>query len=401
MKAKVPTQEVIDRLLIAKNLLEGIRFLPVANPDRYAIAKHVLTAHDAAELAIAGIAHHLRCLPKSQKVFLMDYFAPIKEKKHPNDEVSGRGYFSQLNEVRSAIKHKGIFPDPKQWYRVAEKTYDYISNWCLHYLKIEFADLDESYMISDPGVKELYYAAKEALAQNNYKGAFEIIACALRTLYDSNQALRNLRVGEPRAEDAIKLSAFGVHANEILVMQEFLPFVYKTRDGQFKFNWDQNKFGHYANWTDESVEFCLKTFVNVALRIQHAEWIPGAISFDLVYEHKVTALVDGVDIVQERLIREKSEGLLGPTEKFVVRTLKKGETIRGQVTKKNDPLMDLMLGKSQKPVLSFANYAGDELFWGEIEEDKVHITCIPQNNELVRKYFPNLPEMEYNKQENK
>jgi len=103
MKTKVLTQDVIDRLLIAKNLLEGIIFLPLSNPDRYAISRHILAAHDAAELAIAGIAHHLDCLPKPTKTFLMDYFSPIKDKMHPNNEVSGRNYFSQLNEVRIGI----------------------------------------------------------------------------------------------------------------------------------------------------------------------------------------------------------------------------------------------------------------------------------------------------------
>ncbi len=395
MKTKVPTQDVIDRLLIAKNLLEGIIFLPLANPDRYAVAKHVLTSHDAAELTIAGIAYHLCCLPKPPKTFLMDYFAPIKDKIHPGEEVSGRNYFSQLNEVRIGIKHKGLFPDPKQWCRVAEKTYDYISNWCQRYLNIILSDLDESSMISDPSVKELFDTAKKALAKNDCKGALERLACALHSLYEGNQALRNLRVGEPCAEDAIKLSAFGVHANEFLVMQEFLPYVYKTRDNQFKFKWDQERFGHFANWRDNAVEFCLKTFVNVALRIQDAEWIPGAIDFDSVYEYRITASVDDVDIVQERLIREKSIGLIGPTEKVVVRTLKKGESIRCKITKKDEPLMAAMLGKTQKSVLSFTSYEGDEIFWGEIEEDKVHVTCVPKDNEFVRQYFPDLPEMVY------
>ena len=327
----------------------------------------------------------------------MDYFSPIKEQEHPNDEVSGRNYFSQLNDVRIGIKHKGLFPDPKQWYRVSEKTYDYISSWCQRYLNIVFTDLDESFMISDTRVKDQYDIAKKALVQKDYKGALEMLACALHLLYASNKALRNLSVGAPRAEDAIKLSAFGVHANEFLVMQEFLPHVYKTSDDQFVFKWDQEKFGHFANWRKDAVEFCLKTFVNVALRIQNADWIPGAIHFDTVYEYRFTALVDDVEIFQEteRRIGENYMGLLSPTEKKVVRKLKKGESIRGKITKKEDPLMKSLLGNKEKSVISIAYYENDEILWGNIEEDKVQITCIPRDDDIIREYFSDLPEMEY------
>ncbi|MGB2862886.1 MAG: hypothetical protein WBC05_06135 [Sedimentisphaerales bacterium] len=115
MKTKSFSQDVIDRLLVAKDLLERINSLPTSNPDRYTIARHVLTAHDAAELALAGIARHIGKLPSSSKTFLMDYFSPIRE-THPNEEVPGKDYFSQLNQVRVGIKHNGIFP---AWFKNA------------------------------------------------------------------------------------------------------------------------------------------------------------------------------------------------------------------------------------------------------------------------------------------
>ena len=59
--------------------------------------------------------------------------------------------------------------------------------------------------------------------------------------------------------------------------------------------------------------------------------------------------------------------------------------------------MAAMLGEVHEPVLSIANYEGDKPFWGEIEEDKIRVTCVPKDNEFVREYFPNLPEMEYKK----
>ena len=135
MKTKASSQDVIDRLLIAKDLLERINSLPNANPDRYTIARHILTAHDAAELALAGIARYIGKLPQSSKTFLMDYFSPIRE-THPDEEVPGKEYFSQLNQVRVGLKHNCIFPDPKQWFRVGENTKNYVSIWCKKYLSI-------------------------------------------------------------------------------------------------------------------------------------------------------------------------------------------------------------------------------------------------------------------------
>jgi hypothetical protein len=158
-------------------------------------------------------------------------------------------------------------------------------------------------MISDPDVKKQYAIAKEAFSNDDFKSVLENLAMALYLLFKSNKALRNMIVGTPRAEDALKLAAFGVHANEFLVLQEFLPNVYDfVIDRPAKIHWEQGKYGHPANWRQDAAEFCLNTFVSTALRIQDAEWIPGAIDFDLVYEHKITALVDDVEYLMKFLV---------------------------------------------------------------------------------------------------
>ncbi|MGD0020886.1 MAG: hypothetical protein ABSC54_01145 [Smithellaceae bacterium] len=388
MNNKILNQNVIDRLLIAKDLLKEIRFTPIANPNRQTIARNILTSHDAAELAIAGIASHLGVTPKEKEQYLMKYFPEIA-KKHNDEDVPGRSYISQLNDARVGIKHKGLFPDPKQWIRVGENTYKCISDWRKKYLSISFDDLDESDMLSDPKVKKYYDIAKEAFDRDDFKSVLKNLALALYLLFISNKALRSLIVGTPRAEDALKLSAFGVHANEFLVLQEFLPYI--SNFGMEEVSWVQEKYGHPANWRKDAVEFCLNTFVSIALRIQDAEWIPGTIDFDLVYEHKITALVDDVEIVSE-----VSDGLFGQTKRNVVRSLKKGESIRGKIDDKDNlvnKLMALKSGQTYKHVYKFTNYT-EEIF-GEIEADKIHVTCVPKKDDWVHNYFPDLPELEY------
>jgi hypothetical protein len=70
-------QDIVERLLVAKDLLSRIRFVPTARPDRVTLARHILTAHDAAELAVAAIARHVGRLPPGPQVYLMDYFPGI------------------------------------------------------------------------------------------------------------------------------------------------------------------------------------------------------------------------------------------------------------------------------------------------------------------------------------
>jgi hypothetical protein len=320
----------------------------------------------------------------------MDILSAIKKNKVA--VVAGRDYFSQLNSVRIAVKHQGIFPNPQQWYRVGEITYEYVSEWCQDYLGLSLDELDESALIKDREVKEWYDKAKNAFRQGQYKECLEHLAYATKSLFRSNRALRNLSVGNPNAEDAIKLAAFGVHANDYLALQEFLPsFRFRAADKIYVVKWDQKKYGHPGNWTKTSAEFSLKTFVNMALRIQDAEWIPGAIGFDLLYEHEITALVDDVEITQEK--PGSTLASICSPERVVVRILKRNESLRCRVSPKERSWHGGLLSHLEPQIFSI--FIDDPLFWGEVQADKVHVTCVPKDNELVRDYFPDLPEIEY------
>lgn len=386
-----PAQDVLDRLLVAKGLLAKIRFLPVAHPDRISLSQAILAAHDAAELASAAVARHLNCLPASQKTYLMEILSAIS--KDQGAAIAGRDYFSQVNSVRNGLKHQGIFPNPQQWYRVGEVTYGYVSEWCKRYLGFSLDDLDESRLISNPEVRGFYDKANESFKQGHYKESLEYLAYAAETLFRSNQALRNLSVGNPKAEDAIKLAAFGVHANDYLALQEFLPSLrYKPSQNRKVVKWEQGKYGHPGNWTKAAVEFSLKTFVDVALRIQDADQIPGAIEFDLLYKYKITALVDGVNIFRE----EPGAGMIGiqNPERITIRTLNNGESILcDELSHKVKPPMNYFSGEEGTSVFSIVNL--DQRIWGEVETNKVLVTCVPREGNFITKYFPGLPELDY------
>lgn len=394
---------VAQRLLLGKSLLSRIRFHPVSQPDQHSLANHIITAHDAAELILAAIADHKGKLPPREQHYLMDYFEPLKG-LHPERDVTGREFFRQLNRVRIDIKHYGIFPDPKQWARVAETTYGYASQWCSDYLGISLDEIDDSALLRSDTVRTSFNETKQALTKRNYQKALEQLGIALHQLFEENDALRNVQVGEPRSEDAIRLTGFGVHANDFLALQEFLPSVFKSVEGPLTIQWEQKTFGHPGNWRKNAVEFCLGTFLDVALKIQDAQWIPGAIHLQTVYEHKATALKDGVEAW-----REVSEGsspldiLSGDkTRREVVRTLNKGESLRGLAyayrgKERIDRQRSLLAGRDVGPIdkisISFKSDDAWDLLY--VNPDDVKVTLVPRDTDFVRNYFQGLPEVDW------
>jgi hypothetical protein len=190
--------ETIELLLLSKSMLDRIRALAPVTPDRHPVALNVLLAHDAAELALAAVAHHCEKLPSGNRRYLMDYFAPLKT-LHPKTDVRGQGYFDQLNRVRVNLKHKGIFPEPNQWMGVAERVYEYLSGWCSKYLHITLDELDRSVLLTDQAVKEHYDSAKRHFVQRKYKEVMEELAWTLHTVLETKPALSGISVGQSDA----------------------------------------------------------------------------------------------------------------------------------------------------------------------------------------------------------
>jgi len=397
MKNKIGTlrPEIVQQLLFSKSLLSQILFLPEVDASPFSIAKKILIAHNAVELGIAAIADQIGALPTPNKRFLMDYFDPIKNKKHKNREVEGKEYCRQLNLVRGNLKHGMILPDPNQWVNTGDRIYSYLFNWCQKYLKISLDGLDNSILINNAKIKESYHLAKKELSSGNYQQVLELLAKATYLLFEENNALRSLKVGIAKAEDAIKLAAFGVHANDYLALQEFLPQVSKKLDESLLIHWTQESFGHPGNWRKDAASFCMTAFLDLALKIQNADWIPGPIDFLAIYEYKIEAVKDNVEIWSEdwEAVTQPGFTLLSPPRK-VVKILKKGESIRGMIHRER---------KESLGVLGFSQVKDQEperisIFSKELKGDvnsaDVKITCVPTESDFVKEYLPNLPTIE-------
>jgi hypothetical protein len=333
----------------------------------------------------------------------MDYFSSLEDATAKG--VHARDYFRNLNSTRNLLKHQGLYPDAKQWSRVGESVYQHTVKWCWDYLNLSFSELDEAALITDARAKRLYDAAKVDAAKQDFKAAFEKIALALTAVFSNNSALRGLEAGKPKSEDAIRLAGFGVHSNNFLAMQEFLPHVQTSGNKAIIPQWKQSQFGHPGNWTEMTADFCLRTFVDVAIKIQGAQWIPGAISRQTLYEQQVEAIKDEVEFW--RHVRKDSQGRVitgfssissGELHREVVRTLKRGESVRGLVSMATDDsassLQALFGGPVKNPeildVFAFPK-DGDKGFYASVLATDVRVTCVPRDIDYVTQYYSWLP----------
>ncbi len=107
------TPDSLRRLLMVKGLLGEIHALTPTS-DALAVARAILTAHDAAELALATLADILGARPKDP-AFLMNYAGALRDKL---GDLAGYGFLSSLNDERVSFKHKGNLPNVQQWHRV-------------------------------------------------------------------------------------------------------------------------------------------------------------------------------------------------------------------------------------------------------------------------------------------
>jgi hypothetical protein len=379
-------KEVIERLLLAKSLLLPSTHAPwAAPPDAHLTARLVLTAHDAADLVFAAIADHQGKLNAKRAPSMIECLALIDS---PDPKPSD--YFGRLNEVRNGLKHRGNLPNVAQWGRAGAEVYEKLSGLCNSCLQVSLESLDESELIASDGVKGHFQAAKLALEGRDYKSTLEELGKALCVLLEENPALRDVHVGRASAEDAIKLTGYGVHANDFLTLQEFLPEVWRFGSGPFELTWKQSKFGHAGNWRADAAEFCLRAFLETALRIQHASWVPMAVPLEFLFKYRITPVEDDVVVWEDYLNPTESiEGVVSVGR--VVRHLRKGESVT--VSAIFQPLMS----ESYEPGLpSKRVLVSDVSIFGRaefVDFNQVSITCVPKDIFELRKRFPYLKEI--------
>ena len=105
-------------------------------------------------------------------------------------------------------------------------------------------------------MKSLYDEARRSASQADYKTTLEKLAFALSIVFEKNAALRGFEAGNANTEDVIRVVGFGIHGNDFLALQQFLPRISRWRTDATSLTWNQSAFGHPGNWREDSAEFC-------------------------------------------------------------------------------------------------------------------------------------------------
>ena|ERR1700722_6134810 len=389
-------REVLHRILLAKSILFPGLNTPPGEPNPFLIAKLILNAHDAADLVFAGIADQKRKLSaKSKSPSMLECLELIgtQGKKYA-------GYFKQLNDARNSLKHVGNLPNTNQWARVGTDVFEKLSTLCRETLGKNLTDLDEIELLENADVQTHLLNAKRLRDADQFQFALAEVGKALHFALLTRIDLWEIRVGHAKAEDALKLTAFGIPANDFLRLQEFLPRISQAApDAPFEAAWKQSRYGHPANWRIDVVDFCIDTCLEVALGIQGASPVPDAIEFDFVYRYRVTAKKDHVEVWEDLIDDHLEDAYANGPRPF--RTLKRylsgGESI--SVSPFTKPLVtdDLSLaGEAIKRVR--VSYTGFSAIFAQgraefVNLDDVEITCVPQRNDMLHERYHNLPEM--------
>jgi hypothetical protein len=398
-------KEVVHRLVLAKSILSSGQSSSVGQPNAHLVARQVLNGHDAADLAFAAIADQQGKLPATGRIpFMMQCLELIDTAvdKHVL-------YFSALNESRNALKHTGNLPNTTQWANVGDDVFHKLSGMCHATLDISLEELDESELLANDEVRAHLVAAKAARTSQDCKLVLEELAKALFLALEQTPSLERIQVGRANAEDALKLTAFGVSANDFLRLQEFLPMVsvsawlpvgYSEIEGVL---WKQSEFGHPGNWRDEVADFCINTCLSVALSIQNAPPVPYPREFPDVYEYKVSANKDKVEVWEDLTDEEEHMTQVYSNDARPFRThkrfLMKGESvivspyarpfISDDLSVSGDSIKRVRI--SNEPMSGIAGLydAGDERA-EFVNLADVNITCVP--NALYQDQFPDMQE---------
>lgn len=382
--------EVAIRLVSAKQFLLASAGQLTPNSDAILVGKMILTAHDAAELAAAAIADHLGVeLP--DRTYLTSYPGLI-ERHLPSQLFPGKEFLRQLDRVRTSFKHHGIRPNSADWFRVIEKTWDRVEEWCATYLEMSLEDIDLAQLIENSAVKDLYLAAKNEYEGNDFKAALERLGMGLYLTLDRFPGITFPVLGERNAEHALLLSVFGVRPSDFLRIQELLPSVTKTKEGSLVPKWNFRGTGNSANWTSENVEFCLEALVDIAIKVQHAPRPPIVFEFSWVFDDVVTATSDDVELWQ--IEWEGQWPMAKQLGKKVLRGLKKGESLRCRLVEPSIrfPSFAALSGQQAIETSSSLQIYSDEIDgnWAFVERSQVEVSFLPKDSPWIRELCPHL-----------
>jgi hypothetical protein len=147
-------------------------------------ATSVLSLHDASELLLGAIADQLGAsLPKH--LAFMDHWKYLSPGKLPGGvDLPARQRMDRVNELRNALKHKGILPSKAAVELACADVRAFLEDSTMLVYGMEFASIDMTGLIPQDSARDLVKAATVAAAAGDFKDAMSRLADAYNELFN-------------------------------------------------------------------------------------------------------------------------------------------------------------------------------------------------------------------------
>ncbi len=129
MTSQILSSELLNRLLIGRDLLKNSSSNLTPQTDALIVARAILAAQDASELVASAIAEYVRAERSKSIIGLMDYIGGIE--KATNTTFAGKQFFENLNRARVSFKHHGLLPNAQEFHRVLSRSEDHLEQVCV------------------------------------------------------------------------------------------------------------------------------------------------------------------------------------------------------------------------------------------------------------------------------
>lgn len=132
---------VLSHLRLSKQLLTRAEYQHGVPGDPRQVAHDIILAHDAAELALAGICEQLGFKPPSPPTLPVAYLEWLRQLNPPATGVDDASYIGALSEARFDLLLRFRLPEPRTWISVRESMLERIETWCLRCLNLRLEEL--------------------------------------------------------------------------------------------------------------------------------------------------------------------------------------------------------------------------------------------------------------------
>ena len=321
---------VLNRLIAARGIIEDSGPEPTSVSEPLAVAKKILAAHDASELALLGLCAQLGLRPreidgktKAEPSF-MAVVRTVVDAAFTTDVSAANSaiaLFEQMNRLRVGFKHHGNLPEVLSTHHSFAEIVDTLNEMFNRLLSTPFLEVDQAIAIQDDIARTHFSNSRVFIESGEYKEALEAISRGLHQVFFTGNFRTYMKPGEASTEDALLLSGKGIDPASFLTMQKFLPITHTGTDVQ----WELRKNGHSENWTEDAARFCLATAISVTIRLQSAKALPQPQDFYDWFE-------DVVEVTAETPTVYKTRNWFGAHGEPEVHPCKLGDQFVGRAT---------------------------------------------------------------------